>query len=154
MTDSPGPTASPDRFFEVFDLVGPLYRRIYRKVEQDTAAEGISAGVRAVLVMLHADGPATVPDMGRSQALSRQFTQRMVNEAAARGLVEAVPNPAHKRSSLIRLTPDGTDLIAAVLERERAALSAAAAGLTDSDFDACSRVLSRLLLFLDDVDVD
>ena len=36
----------------------------------------------------------TVPQMGRAQALSRQFVQRMVNEAAAQGLVESVPNPA------------------------------------------------------------
>lgn len=145
--------AEPDRFYEVFDLIGPLYRRIHRKVENDTAAEGLSAGVRAVLVMLHLGGPATVPHMGRSQALSRQFTQRMVNEAAARGLVEAVPNPAHKRSRLIRLTPDGSRLVTTVLDRERAALRPAAADLTDADFDACARVLSRLSLLLDDVDV-
>ncbi|ADD39906.1 MarR family winged helix-turn-helix transcriptional regulator [Stackebrandtia nassauensis] len=153
MNDSQ-PAASVDRFFEVFDLVGPLYRRIHRKVEQDTAREGMSVGVRAVLVMLHDRGPMTVPQLGREQALSRQFVQRMVNEAAARGLAEAVANPAHKRSSLIRLTTDGHAVIAALLERERAMLRAAAADLSDADFDACGRVLSRLLRLLDDVDVD
>lgn len=93
-TDKPLP---PDelgpRLMEVFDLVGPLYRRVQRKVEQGEAVEGLSVGVRAVLDLLHRHGPMTVPQMGRAQAISRQFVQRMVNDAAARGLVESTPTP-------------------------------------------------------------
>ncbi|MFF3665694.1 MarR family winged helix-turn-helix transcriptional regulator [Microtetraspora malaysiensis] len=143
-----------DRLSEVFDLVGPLYRRAYRKVEQDAPIEGLSVGVRAVLNMLRENGPMTVPQMGRAQALSRQFVQRMVNDAAARGLVEFVPNPAHKRSLLIRLTGEGQAAITAVFDRERAVLRQVGGDLTDDDITACIRVLSRLLRHLDDVDVD
>ena len=42
----------------------------------------------------------------------------MGSVAAARGLVESVPNPAHQRSSLIRLTDAGRAAITAVLDRE------------------------------------
>ncbi|MFC4059548.1 MarR family winged helix-turn-helix transcriptional regulator [Planomonospora corallina] len=80
--------------------------------------------------------------------------QRTVNDAAARGLVESVPNPAHRRSSLIRLTEEGRAAITAVIARERAVLSRAGGDLTDAEITACLRVLSRLLRFLDDVDVD
>ncbi|GAA3160941.1 MarR family transcriptional regulator [Planomonospora alba] len=149
---APGELA--DRLAEVFDLVGPVYRRAQRRVEQDVPGEGLSVGVRAVLNMLREHGPMTVPQMGRAQALSRQFVQRMVNEAAARHLAEPVPNPAHKRSSLIRLTPEGRALIDAVAERERAVLSRAGGELTAADLDGCVRVLSHLLRFLDDVDMD
>ncbi|MFG3442305.1 MarR family winged helix-turn-helix transcriptional regulator [Nonomuraea sp. NPDC047897] len=155
-----GPTRSQrsaepsDRLIEVFDLVGPLYRRAHRKVEQDAPIEGLSVGVRAVLTMLREHGPMTVPQMGRAQALSRQFVQRMINDAAARHLVESVPNPAHKRSSLIRLTEEGRAAITAVLDRERAVLRQAGGGLTEADITACVRVLSHLLRFLDNVDVD
>lgn len=142
-----------DRLAQVFDLVGPLYRRAQRKVEHDVAGEGLSVGVRAVLAMLHGTGPMTVPQMGRAQALSRQFVQRMVNEAAARGLVEAVPNPAHKRSSLIRLTGTGRALTGTVLERERAPL-ARVDDLSEAEVAACLRVLDRLLRLLDDVEMD
>src|SRR4051794_27273382 len=69
------------RLTEVFDLVGPLYRRAARKVEQAEPVEGVSAGVRAVLNLLRLHGPMSVPQMGRDQALSRQFVQRMVNDA-------------------------------------------------------------------------
>lgn len=143
-----------DRLTEVFDLVGPLYRRAQRKVEQDAPIEGLSVGVRAVLNMLRDLGPMTVPQMGRAQALSRQFVQRMTNDAMARGLVETVPNPAHKRSSLIRLTGKGRAAIDAVIARERAVLRQVGADLTEAEVDACLRVLSRLLRLLDDVDVD
>ncbi|RFU82570.1 MarR family transcriptional regulator [Streptomyces triticagri] len=143
-----------DRLTEVFDLVGPLYRRAQRKVEQDVPAEGLSVGVRAVLTLLREHGPLTVPQMGREQALSRQFVQRMVNEATARGLTESVPNPTHKRSSLIRLTEPGRAAVTAVLDRERAMLRQVDGDLTDAEIDTCLRVLTRLLDLLDNVDVD
>src|ERR1700761_8185010 len=117
-----GPVDLPARLAEVFDVVGPLYRRTMRKVEQDAPAHGVSVGGRAVLNLLRERGRLTVPQMGRAQALSRQFVQRMVNEAAARHLVETIPNPAHRRSVLIRLTGEGAAVINAVTDREHALL--------------------------------
>lgn len=142
------------RLADVYLLVGPLYRRALRKVEAGEAIEGIGVGVRAVLDLLRLNGPMTVPQMARAQALSRQFVQRMVNEAAERGFVEAVANPAHRRSSLIRLTPSGEAVIGAVIAREHALLGQVDGGLTGAEVDACMRVLSRMLEALADVDVD
>ncbi|WP_370083974.1 MarR family winged helix-turn-helix transcriptional regulator [Streptacidiphilus sp. MAP12-16] len=137
---------------EVFALVGPLYRRVQRRIELD-AAQGISVGMRAVLDLLRENGPMTVPQMGRAQSLSRQFVQRMVNDAAERKLVESIPNPAHQRSSLIRLTDDGHAAITAVTAREHILLRQAGGDLTDTDVTACVRVLGRMLELFDDVDV-
>ncbi|MFF3875972.1 MarR family winged helix-turn-helix transcriptional regulator [Streptomyces sp. NPDC001978] len=146
------PDELPERLMEVFDLVGPLYRRVQRKIERD-AAQGLSVGVRAVLALLREHGPMTVPQMGRAQSLSRQFVQRMVNDAAARQLVESIPNPTHQRSSLIRLTGDGHAAITAVTAREHALLRQAGGDLTDTDVAACVRVLGRMLELFNDVDV-
>ncbi|MFE4800997.1 MarR family winged helix-turn-helix transcriptional regulator [Streptomyces sp. NPDC056708] len=143
-----------DRLTEVFDLVGPLYRRTQRKVEQDVSVQGLSVGVRAVLSLLREHGPMTVPEMGRAQALSRQFVQRMVNDATALGFVESTPNPAHKRSSLNRLTEQGRSAITAVIDHERAILSQAGDDLTGAEVDACLQVLSRLLELMGNGDVD
>jgi DNA-binding MarR family transcriptional regulator len=142
------------RLTAVFDLVGPLYRRVQRKVEQGEAVEGLSVGVRAVLDLLGKQGPMTVPQMGRAQALSRQFVQRMVNDAAARGLVESVPNPAHQRSPLIRLTDEGRAAITAVLAREHGLLREVGGGLTETEVTACLRVLGEMLKLFDHVDVN
>jgi DNA-binding MarR family transcriptional regulator len=154
-TDAPLP---PDelgrRLTEVFDLVGPLYRRALRKLEQGEAVEGASVGVRSVLDLLRQKGDLTVPQMARVQALSRQFVQRMVNEAAAQGWVESVPNPAHQRSSLIRLTGEGRALITSVLEREHALNRQVGGDLTEAEVRACVRVLREMLRTFDHVDVD
>ncbi|MFI6520924.1 MarR family winged helix-turn-helix transcriptional regulator [Spirillospora sp. NPDC050679] len=150
----PGPGYLAGRLAEVFDLVGPLYRKAHRKVEQDASLAGLSVGVRAVLALLREHGPMTVPQMGRAQALSRQFVQRMVNDALAQDLVESAPNPTHKRSRLIRLTGRGRAAVTAVVDREREVLSRVGDDLTEAEIDTCVRVLARLLRHLDDVEVD
>ncbi|WP_133915683.1 MarR family winged helix-turn-helix transcriptional regulator [Streptomyces sp. NBC_00582] len=142
------------RLAEVFDLVGPLYRRALRKVEQGEEVEGASVGVRSVLDLLRRKGDLTVPQMGRVMALSRQFVQRMVNDAAAHGWVESVPNPAHQRSSLIRITEEGETLIATVLDREHALNRQVGGDLTDAEVRACVRVLTEMLKTFDHVDVE
>ncbi|MFD6874938.1 MULTISPECIES: MarR family winged helix-turn-helix transcriptional regulator [unclassified Streptomyces] len=138
---------------EVFGLVGPLYRRFQRKIEQDIAEQNLSVGVRAVLDLLREHGPMTVPQMGQAQSLSRQFVQRMVNDATARGFTEAIPNPAHQRSSLIRLTDGGLAAIAAATAREHTLLRRTGGGLTDGEVASCVKVLGRMLELFDDVEV-
>ena len=143
------------RVSEVFDLVGALYRRGLRKLEQDEADRGMSVGVRSVLVLLHRYGPMTVPQMGRLMALTRQFVQRMVNDALERDWAQTTPNPAHQRSSLIRITPEGEAVINAILAREHALNRQVGGGeLTDAELRACARVLKEMLRTFDHVDVD
>ncbi|MFF3395891.1 MarR family winged helix-turn-helix transcriptional regulator [Streptomyces sp. NPDC002669] len=157
MTESERPLPPEElarRLTEVFALVGPLYRRVQRKVEQNAPIEGLSVGVRAVLDLLHENGPMTVPQMGRAQALSRQFVQRMVNDAAAARLVEAVPNPAHQRSPLIRPTEAGRAAITSALAREQSLLRQVGGDLTDAEVTACVRVLGNMVKLFDHVDVD
>lgn len=149
-----GPDELGERITEVYDLIGPLYRRAFRKIEQGEQIEGASVGVRSVLDLLRRFGPMTVPQMGRIMALSRQFVQRTVNDAVARGWAEVIPNPAHQRSSLIRLTDAGRTVITAVLAREHAVNRQVGGGLTDAEVTACVRVLRELLRTMDHVDVE
>ncbi|WP_327729479.1 MarR family transcriptional regulator [Streptomyces sp. NBC_00487] len=149
------PDALAGRLSEVFAVLGPLYRRTTRALELKERKEGFPVGVRAVLELLRMGGrPMTVPQMGRTLALSRQFVQRMVNEAAGQDLVEAIPNPAHQRSSLIRITDTGRATIDALVARERLLLERAGGDLTGADVDACLRVLTHLLALFEDVDVN
>ncbi|MEU7657060.1 MarR family winged helix-turn-helix transcriptional regulator [Streptomyces lincolnensis] len=142
------------RVSEVFDLVGALYRRGLRKLEQGEAVEGVSVGVRSVLTLLHRYGPMTVPQMGRVTTLTRQFVQRMVNDALARGWVEATPNPAHQRSSLIRITDEGETVITTILGREHELNRQVGGDLTDAELRACKRVLKEMLRTFDHVEAD
>lgn len=138
------PDEAATRLMEVFGVIGPLYRRVARAVERDAPADGVSIGVRAVLERLLHGGSATVPAISGDLELSRQFVQRMVNEAAADGLVEPRPNPAHKRSSLIAMTPRGQARIEAVTARERAVLRGIDGELTEEDVARCLKVLRAM----------
>ncbi len=141
-----------ERLSDVYDVVGPLYRRVYRTVERNETRDGVSVGVRAVLDMLRRLGPSTVPQLAREQDLSRQFVQRMVNAGAARGLVRARANPAHKRSSLIELTAAGTRTIDAIRRGERESLGTVGGAITEADVRACLHVLEHMLAVLDPTD--
>ncbi|MEO2096693.1 MAG: MarR family transcriptional regulator [Brachybacterium sp.] len=138
------PEALAPRLAEVYVALGPVYRRVARLVEQDEQVSGLSVGVRNVLDQLRRDGERTVPQLARAQDLSRQYTQRMVDQAASDGLVELTPNPAHRRSRLVRLTPAGDAAITAVLERELALLERVGGDLTAAELDGTLRVLHHM----------
>lgn len=142
------PDSLADRLAAVYVALGPVYRRVARIVERDKAFSGLSVGVRNVLDQLRRDGERTVPQLARSQDLSRQFVQRMVNEAQEAGLVELIDNPAHRRSRLVRMTPRGLEAILRVIDREHDLMSRVGGDLTDIELDATLRVLHHMDLAL------
>lgn len=129
------------RLADVYRVLGPLYRLAQRWVENDEATSGMSIGARAVLDELSREAPATVPQIARRLHLSRQFIQRMVNEAEGQGLLSLRANPAHARSWLVELTPAGVDAIGRVHDREHELLGEVTGGLTTADIDTTLRVL-------------
>lgn len=146
------PGALAERLAEVYLVLGPVYRKVARIVERDQPIMGMSVGVRAVLDQLRREGELTVPQMARAQDLSRQFVQRMVNDAVEAGFVALTENPAHRRSSLVRLTADGRDAIDAVASRERRLMGRVGGDLTTEQLDATLHVLTHMLAALDQIE--
>jgi DNA-binding MarR family transcriptional regulator len=130
--------------YEGIALVRPLHRHVYRLVEQSVAEYGITVAMRAVLERLHRGGSAAVPTIGRDLALPRQVIQRLVDGLAERGLVERVENPAHRRSTIQRLTRKGSALIKRLLEREAEDLRTLAAPLSAADIATFRDVMRYL----------
>lgn len=149
MTKRLSPTELGPRIAEVYHLLGPLYRAVQRRVEDDESVMGMSVGVRAVLDELNWSAPATVPTLTARLDLSRQFVQRMVNEALEAGWIQRQPNPDHRRSPLLGLTGRGQEAIDGVVEREHALMGRTPGGLTDDDLDATMRVLRAMRSALD-----
>ncbi|NDK31754.1 MarR family winged helix-turn-helix transcriptional regulator [Nesterenkonia haasae] len=145
----PGPLAH--QLAEVYRVLGPLYRKVSRTVERLQPTMGMSVGVRAVLEQLRREGPLTVPEMARSQELSRQFVQRMVHDATSAGWVQSRPNPAHRTSPLIRLTESGVGAVDEVVAHERALMGQVPGSLTGEDIAATLKVLTAMSKGLDDV---
>jgi DNA-binding MarR family transcriptional regulator len=103
----------------VYDETIALFLRMTAVLEAVHGQGPFSVQRRDLLLRLTQSGPQTVPQLARARMVSRQATQRLVNELAAEGCVTFVENVAHQRSHLVQLTPKGQDYIFALLQRER-----------------------------------
>ncbi len=94
---------------------------------------GLSVPERSILLELRKNGPMTVPALARHREVSRQFIQATVNPLMGKGILESRPNPAHRRSKLIALTAEGTQLLRQVMRREGSLMQELAVGLAAED---------------------
>ena len=137
----------PERGSLLYDIlrnVRPLVLNSARVVEAALSDDGVSVGMRAVLEVLAEGGPATVPAVAERLDLARQGIQRHVNDLAALGLVEAVPNPAHRRSVLIAPTPAGTALFRRIRADELDSLDRLAGDCSRDEIVTALKVLRAL----------
>ena len=104
---------------------------------------------RGILLSLEEHGPQTVPHMARARRVSRQHIQVLVNQMTAEGLVEQLDNPAHKRSSLVRLASKGKELIEAANHREWAHLADLENDLSEEEMRLATVVLRKLRELID-----
>jgi len=88
---------------------------------------GVTAAMRAVLEILFAEGPNTVPRIAEAKSVTRQHIQMLADALAARELVRFAENPGHKRSKLLDLTGAGRALFTTIREREASDLARLAA---------------------------
>jgi DNA-binding MarR family transcriptional regulator len=92
-----------------------------------------------------ADADKSVPAIASEKEVTRQHIQTIVNELLGAGLVQRIENPAHKRSSLIALTPQGKKVLAAILEREADLIPAIAQQLQHLELRTTADTLEQLL---------
>ncbi len=136
-------TNGAEDLYEVLRHVRPLHQYSAKIVADALAERDVTMPMRAVLERL-ADGPATVPQIARALWLPRQVVQRLADAAVALGYVRWTDNPAHRRSKLAGLTPDGRRVFAEIHADELASLRSLARRLDAADIAAAVRVMSAL----------
>jgi DNA-binding MarR family transcriptional regulator len=130
-----------DAFFsEVVALAHQLRKTDFRAQQ----GNGLLAAGRKVLQVLEDAGPRTVPAIAARQNSSRQNVQIIANRFAREGLVEFVPNAAHKKSKLLRITQQGQKALAASSGFENQALKELALELKDSELQTALEMLRRV----------
>lgn len=137
-------TADPADINRYIQQIRLAFQRLRKVGEALHADLGVSLSLRAVLEWLAEHGSQAVPQIAEAKSVSRQHVQKSVDELLARGLVRAVPNPAHKRSALIELTGPGRRLFRDMQKREAALIAAIAAR---GDGEAMRRALAHLVAF-------
>jgi DNA-binding MarR family transcriptional regulator len=103
----------------LFNEVRLLWHVMSTVAERLHEEEGVTPGMRSVLELLSAHGPATVPDMARRRRVSRQHIQVLVKALTERALVGLAVNPAHRRSGLVELTQQGREVFDRLSRREQ-----------------------------------
>jgi DNA-binding MarR family transcriptional regulator len=106
-------------------------------------------GVWGLMRSLRLGGPQTVPDLARTRPVARQHIQKLADEMAAQGLVAFAPNPAHKRSQLVRLTPAGERLFDQLTRRLARMADEIAEGMDARKLSATAETLAALAAKVD-----
>lgn len=92
---------------EMIRLHGRL-RSLFAEARRNGGLGDSELGVLNAVV--ESERPPTVPQIGRSFGQPRQLVQRAANSLVSAGLIEALPNPDHKRAVLLRATEQGIAL--------------------------------------------
>jgi DNA-binding MarR family transcriptional regulator len=96
--------------------------------------------------------PATVATVARIMGLTRQSVRQTADALVRDGLVEYVPNPAHRRARLLRLTPSGRNGLRYVEGRQAGWASEIGGRLPVTELRACLSVLRDLGDLLEEPD--
>ena len=108
-----------------------------------TAGFATAGGEWGILRTLVLEGPLTVPDMARSRPVSRQHCQTIANALDAKGLVEFVENPKHKKSKLVRITKKGRERFQSLRKQFLAAAGIYASFFTTNEVATATDVCRR-----------
>ena len=128
----------------LFDAAVALFHRLRATAGEVHGQGEPTAGRRGVLRDLSRLGPQTVPQMARRRPVSRQHIQLLVNGLVEDGFAETAENLGHRRSHLVRLTPEGRALVEGMLRREARVLAAAPLTLPVRDLTRAAEVLVRV----------
>lgn len=125
---------------DVFEAAGVLRR----SGEAIAATEG-QTQARWQLLSAVSASPLTVAQAARRLGVSRQGVQRVANDLVGEDLAAFRPNPDHRGSPLLALTPDGHRVLDGITARADEAHRALAASLPEGGI-ADARALLRHLI--------
>jgi DNA-binding MarR family transcriptional regulator len=133
----------------VFGETVSLFPRLRAVAEQVHPQGDLTAGKLGVLRGLDLAGPQTVPQMARARPVSRQYIQALVDQLTDEGHVELIDNPSHRRSRLVRLTPQGKAFVDAAMRRQAKIFSRLKTGIPEKDLRTAASVLSAVRAFFE-----
>ncbi|MFJ2645905.1 MarR family winged helix-turn-helix transcriptional regulator [Streptomyces sp. NPDC087420] len=119
--------------------IGAVKRGLARTLPADCPG-----GCAAVLTTLDRYGEMRMSPLAELLAVDMSVTSRHVAHATLRGWLARSPDPADKRSRILRLTPAGHLLLDELTRRTTEMFAYALADWTDDDVGRLSALLDRL----------
>ena len=102
------------------------------------------AGSAAVLTLLGRHGAMRMSRLAELLAVDMSVTSRHVAHVAARGWIERSPDPADRRSRILRLSPPGQEQLDELSRRTSHLLADRLSDWTDDEVGQLIRLMTRL----------
>lgn len=122
-----------------------LARQFALAAQRRLAKLGVHPGQLPTLLQLYEREDRTQAELARTIGLEQPTMARTLQRMERDGLVDRVPDMTDRRQRLIRLTPKGRDLEAAVRGELEAGNAAAAAGLRGEDVQEFLRISAQMI---------
>ncbi|MFE7093937.1 MarR family winged helix-turn-helix transcriptional regulator [Streptomyces erythrochromogenes] len=125
---------------DVFEAAGLL-----RKLGEGVAAAEGQTQARWQLLSVVSEEPLPVARAARRLGIARQGVQRVANDLVREGLAGFRPNPDHRGSPLLALTPLGRATLERITDRASAIHQVLTADIATADIAAARSLLHRLI---------
>ncbi|MGF0177106.1 MarR family winged helix-turn-helix transcriptional regulator [Streptomyces sp. Marseille-Q5077] len=125
---------------DVFEAAGAL-----RKSGEVIAASQGQTQARWQLLSVASGTPLTVAQAARRLGVARQGVQRLANDLASESLVDFRPNPDHRSSPLLELTPTGRRVLDEITVRAAEVHRRLAADIPADEITAARELLRRVI---------
>ena len=135
-------SADPKTLKTVIDTVRRCFWLLAEISDKSVADIGLTASTRAILEHLLECGSQTVPQIASEKNIRRQSVQALVDRLLPLGFVNSSPNPAHRKSNVIELTPEGRAVFEQVRQRELLLLQELGEGLDQSEMQKIAEGLN------------
>ncbi|HKX22742.1 MAG TPA: MarR family transcriptional regulator [Rhizorhapis sp.] len=144
------PNASPlflreDEIRRGVELLYFGYSNMTRAIDQMLATQGLGRAHHRALYFISRQPGLTVSELLRLLAITKQSLGRVLNDLLERGYIETSTGAKDRRQKLLRLTPEGAKLEAALFRELRAKVSAAYAQAGQGSVTGFWRVLEGLI---------
>ncbi len=139
----PARTPAGDAFTNLISQVVRLIRLFSAEGEALAKPEGQTLARWLVLEAV-AERPASVAEVARSLALARQSVQRIADLLEREGLAVYEDNPRHRRAKLLRLTPEGRQVLRAIQAAQQVWANSLGAEVGESGLRRASVVLDQV----------
>jgi DNA-binding MarR family transcriptional regulator len=121
--------------------------RVARRLRQEAGAP-LSPSQTAALVTIERHGPLTPSELATRERVQRPTVTRVLGRLEEAGLILRAADPSDRRSCLLTVSPEGSELLAAVRTRKDAYLARRLESLDAEDhatLDRAAAILERML---------
>lgn len=117
--------------------------RLARRLRQRTLG-GLTPSQLSVLASLSREGPLTLGDLAETEGVAPASISGIVGRLVDKGLVDRIPNPVDRRSTLVEMTEEGREVLEKGRSERTAFLASRLEGLGRGEREILAQAMAIL----------